>query len=99
MPQSADIADLLDRVARERFLASVSGGAATWLVTLGQNNQTTIGVVAQQWERPRLTVPLGTSLTTLFADIEPIVYFRYLLQVDPDLVFDCLRSGKELPAR
>ncbi|MES2461968.1 MAG: hypothetical protein V4671_15395 [Armatimonadota bacterium] len=97
---SATIADLLALVAQRHYLASISGGKATWLIEVPGLPKSVIGVAAQQWNAPRLLIPSATPLSVLFpTDRKPSLFFRYWLQSDPDLVFSHLQAGKEPPDR
>jgi hypothetical protein len=99
IPPSSTIGELLDVVARQHYLAGISGGQATWLIAVGGAAGQSIGVMAQQWEAPRLILPGDTPLAVLFADREPALYFRYGEQADPELVFDRVKSERDLPER
>ena len=96
---SATFAELLRMVTDRHFLASISGDKATWLVAVPAFRAGFIGVVAQQWDAPRLLIPAETTVASLFAAGEPAVYFTYWLQSDPHEVFACLQAGLALPER
>jgi hypothetical protein len=96
LPLSATLADLLTAVSERHYLASISGGKATWLIQIA-GRKDFIGVIAQQWETPRLLLPAETKLSVLLSGTKPAVFFRYREQSDPELVFSCLASGNELP--
>lgn len=77
-PLGEVVAGLLER----RYLATVAGGQATWVLVGGGR---ALAVVAQQWAEPRYLVdpatPVGGSLL-----------FRYLQQRDPEQVYAGLAS-------
>lgn len=97
LPASATVADLLTEVTRRHFLASISGGKATWLIMVPGFRREPIGVAAQQWDAPQFVIAPETRLATLFGDGEPSVFFRYWEQSDPERVFACLQAGTPLP--
>ncbi len=70
------------------YLPSIAGGCATWIVRGPQ----ALAVIAQQWQEPRFLVNAQSTLVNLEE-----LRFVYLCQVDPELVFDCLLTGAELP--
>lgn len=93
------VSNLLEHAWNACPLASISGNEATWLIDIGGDAQFCIGVMAQQWRQPRLTIACDTTTAALFQNQAPYLYFRYWCQVDPELVFDSLQSGRPLPKR
>jgi len=80
------------RLIAASYLPSISGGKATWIL---ETNSAPLAVIAQQWPQPRFLVEPGRRIG---ADVgSGDLYFRYWCQVDPDLVYECLRDGKALP--
>ena len=77
-------------------LASISGGQATWLIDAGG---VCIGVAAQQWSSPKLLVPADGAAAALFASRPATLHFRYWCQVNPDEVYEAVRSASALPPR
>jgi hypothetical protein len=53
--------------------------------------------MAQQWEQPKLTIPVETTADVLFAGKAPFLYFRYVGQSNPDAVFEAVCLGKPFP--
>lgn len=98
VPASCDVRGLLALAWRACPLASIETERATWLIDAGGSDRC-IGVMAQQWSRPRLLVPGDTRASELFAEREPTLHFRYWCQSDPDAVFEALRWGNPLPSR
>ena len=92
MPAGTTVGEMLQHLREIRFLPGIAGGEATWLVNAGD---TCIGVIAQQWREPRLTIELSKPILALSE--HPAFYFRYWCQANPDQVFACVRAGKELP--
>ena len=93
------VTDLIAEARRACPLASIAGGRATWLVDMAGPARGCIGVVAQQWDAPKLLVPGCTTIAEYFGSAEASVFFRYWCQADPDAVFEALRGGHELPSR
>lgn len=52
MQDDSTIGDLLARVRAMRYVPSIWGGMATWIVRVGDYRGKPIGVVAQQWDKP-----------------------------------------------
>jgi hypothetical protein len=90
----ASVADVVQQIATARYLASISGGEATWII---QGDQP-LAVVAQQWTEPRFVVDSEMPIRdVLNPSARPHVQARYWCQVSPDRVLDCLRTGQPLP--
>lgn len=92
VPAAITMCELLRHLRGINFFPGIAGGEATWLVYAGD---TCIGVIAQQWSEPRLTVELGKRVLALSE--RPAFYFRYWCQANPDEVFSCVRAGQQLP--
>ena len=92
----ATVGDVVHRIAGARYLASIIGGEATWII----EGDRPLAVVAQQWSAPRFLVDEGTSIRAVVrASGRPHVEARYWVQVSPDRVFDALRAGGPPPDR
>jgi len=78
------------------YLPAISGGKATWIICLSGKD---VGVLAQQWPEPKLTIPAESILSQYFADSEPSLLFNYWCQADPDHVFSQINAGREPPSR
>ena len=90
------VSDVVDRIAGARYLASISGGLATWII----QGDRPLAVVAQQWAEPRFLVDPALPIRDVVdRSARPHVQARYWCQVSPDRVFDCLRTGQPLPDR
>ena len=90
----ASVADVVTRIASAGYLASISGGEATWII----QGDRPLAVVAQQWTEPRFIVdPALPIREVLNPSARPHVQARYWCQVSPDRVLDCLRTGQPLP--
>ena len=78
------------------YLASIIGGQATWIV----EGTRPLAVVAQQWTAPRWLVSPELPATSLAkSGGAPDFEVLYWCQVDPERVFECLRTGAPLPDR
>jgi hypothetical protein len=97
IPAQSTVINLLDGIRKSNFLPSIAGGEATWIIDCSGAPNGNLGVLAQQWNTPRLTVPEETSVAQLSFDCTINLYFQYWCQSDPDVVYSCVRSGKEPP--
>lgn len=95
---SSNVLEVLAAAWRACPLAGIAGGQATWLIDVAGSNNC-IGVMAQQWDQPKLLISPETSAAALFTGAEPSLYFRYWCQSDPDAVLGALQSKALLPAR
>jgi hypothetical protein len=76
-------------------LPSIAGGQATWCVSC----DVPVAVVSQQSPEPRM-LPWVQFVTRCNPPREGLtVYFSYLAQVDPDVVFDVLRRVRLEPGQ
>ena len=91
---TATLRALLEKVQTTGYLPGISGGQATWIICRPDKP---IGVLAQQWPEPKLTVPAETMVGEYFAGTEPRVLFKYWCQKDPDQVFSHIKNGNEPP--
>jgi hypothetical protein len=91
---TATLRALLNKVQTMGYLPSISGGEATWIICTSEKP---IGVLAQQWPEPKLTVPADSTIGEHFADTEPRLLFRYWCQKNPDQVFSHIKIGNEPP--
>jgi len=99
IPGSASVLELLSAAWRASPLAGITGGRATWLIDAGGHGTHCIGVMAEQWPAPKLTIPTTTTAEELFAGQPRALHFRYWCQSDPAAVFEALATGRELPPR
>lgn len=93
---SATLRTLIEVVQDMDYLPHITGGKATWVV---YSSGKPLGVLAQQWPEPKLTVPPVSIVDQYFGNIEPRLLFRYWCQTDPDEVFSDIKGGSELPPR
>ena len=88
--------DVVNELLRKRYLASIEGGRATWILEASRP----LAVLAQQWERPRFLVDAEAAVGKYISRGQPPeLRLRYWCQTDPDKVFECLRDGRALPDR
>lgn len=91
------LAEIISAIVGARYLASIVGGRATWIVEAAGE---TLAVVAQQWESPKFLVdPTGPVDTDDLSEGSTGLYFRHRGQADPRAVFESLRTGRPLPDR
>ncbi|POA44734.1 hypothetical protein C1893_25290 [Pseudomonas sp. MPR-ANC1] len=93
---SATLRTLIEVIQDMDYLPRISGGKATWVV---YSSGKPLGVFAQQWPEPKLTVPPESIMDQHFGNIGPRLLFRYLCQADPDEVFSDIKAGNKLPSR
>lgn len=93
---SATLRTLIAVIQDMDYLPRISGGKATWVV---YSSGKPLGVFAQQWSEPNLTVTPESIVDQHFGNIEPRLLFRYWCQADPDEVFSDIKAGNELPSR
>lgn len=80
-------------------LAGIAGAQATWLIDV-IGRQGPIGVMAQQWDAPKLLIPPNATAQDLFnGTTTPSLYFRYWCQSNPDALFEAIRTQAPLPAK
>jgi hypothetical protein len=98
VPASHTVLDLLSAAWSACPLPDIAGGEATWLIEIGRSSGICIGVMAQQWMSPQLTLSTATTTQVLFKDVAPSLHFRYWCQSNPDVVFEAVRTGATLPS-
>lgn len=87
----------LEAIQTMHYLPSISGDEATWIICASGQP---IGVLAQQWEAPKLVVPIESPVTQVFGEDEPLLFFfRYWCQTDPHVVFSRIAAGEVLAFR
>jgi hypothetical protein len=89
------LAEALSAIVETRYLANIAGGEATWIVEAAGKP---VAVVAQQWKSPKFLIDPTTRVTECITPEAPReLFFRYWCQIDPAVVFECLRLGRPLP--
>lgn len=94
----SDIGSMLKDL-KSSYLPGIAGGVATWIIACSGNGPSPIGVLAQQWQEPRLRVPLETPITQVLGSGRLSVTFEYWCQKDPAFVFERIAAGKEPPSK
>jgi hypothetical protein len=85
---------VVEALLRARYLPSIAGGEATWIV----EGARPLAVVAQQWEAPRWLVPPETPVAALRRPAgPPDLEVRYWCQADPDRVRALTGRGCRVP--
>jgi hypothetical protein len=92
-PAEATIRDVLTRITQDRYLPTISGCCATWVVWA--SGRTSLAVIAQQWEEARLLAAGHTDLATLaVADRAVGLHFDYLGQTDPEATYNQMMQSE-----
>ena len=95
MSRDTSLRDLIKVCLERRYLASISGGKATWILEATRP----LAVIAQQWVEPRYLVAPATPIFSLIdVAANPHLHFRYRCQTDPDQVFASLSRGEPFSA-
>ena len=93
---SASIESVLEKILAARYLPSIQGGKATWIVV----GKFPLAVVAQQWLHPRYMIASTTPVEELIEfSAKYQLDFRYWAQADPNKVVDSIKQGKPWPDR
>jgi len=93
LPESTGIAEAVAYLRQHRFLASIAGGRATWLLEV---NGKPTAVIAQQWAEPKFLTGPSDTLGSFGSEVS--LMFRYRAQIDPDDLYDTLEAGEAPPA-
>jgi hypothetical protein len=84
----------LEKIVAARYLPSILGGKATWIV-IGKKP---VAVIAQQWREPHYFVESTTRTEDLIESTDDHqLEFLYWCQVEPGQVVESLEQGKPLP--
>lgn len=93
VPANTSLAGLLEQIRMAKFLPSISGGKATWVIESSGSQIKAIGVLAQQWQEPRIMIDASAELAQHFAGQQPNLFFRYRCQIDPDTEYAQLQAS------
>lgn len=96
---SMSIYQLLIEASEVCTLPKISGGKATWFAYTDSEPKQYLGVVAQQWQAPKLLVHTSETVGSIFGKGSSKLIFRYWCQSDPDKIYEALASNNELPSR
>lgn len=96
--ESADllVSTICTAIAQMNYLPCISGGKATWIVRT-ERGGCPLAVIAQQWNSGRLLSAAPAMLASHSENGEPYAFVEYYCQVDPELVYDALEEGRDLP--
>lgn len=92
LPESSTIAEAVAYLRQRRFLATIAGGRATWILEV---NGRPVAVIAQQWAEPKFLTGPSDTLGSFGNEVS--LMFRYRAQIDPDDLFDTLEAGEAPP--
>jgi hypothetical protein len=95
---SCNVLEVLAAAWQACPLARISGDKATWLIDVGDAGNC-IGVMAEQWDQPKLLIETSTSAAELFNGTKRALYFRYWCQSNPDAVLEAVKFNTPLPDR
>ena len=84
---NATVAEIIEIVFQERYLAQIGGGRATWSVV----SRIPVAVLAQQWASPKLLMPPAQFSELDFSANALRLHCAYHTQEDPDLKFEQLQ--------
>ena len=88
-PDDSSTQDILNKIFKAGYLASIAGGYASWIVT----SHIPIAVIAQQWPAARmLTLSPNDQGKTDRANGEMRLHFEYHEQADPEAIYARLQS-------
>ncbi|HRX87300.1 MAG TPA: hypothetical protein P5572_19920, partial [Phycisphaerae bacterium] len=86
VPDCSTALEIVEEILRRKYLPSISGGRATWVVTSGAP----FAVCAQEWAAPQ-AIGLQNVVRSLVRDDDKVrLHFSYLAQFDPDVVREVL---------
>jgi hypothetical protein len=89
--ESTKLCELILKIIEMRYLASIGGGKATWV--LKYNNEL-LAIIAQEWREPKYLVNKEKKIYNLIGVCnKPEIYFEYILQENPDMVFEKLSNA------
>lgn len=84
---SSNVTECIELILRSYELPLIHGGRATWVLM----SRKYLAVVAQQWKMPKLLGSYEREIPDLkYEDGVLHVHFVYLVQHDPDVVFDIM---------
>ena len=85
------IDDIAWTIKKSDFLPKIQGGNAAW----GVSSRIPIAMIAQQWDKPKMILPLDTSNNQLDISGDEIrVHVTYYAQMGPDNVVDELERSR-----
>ncbi|MEM8672223.1 MAG: hypothetical protein AAGG48_32210 [Planctomycetota bacterium] len=94
----SSVASVVRGIVARRYLASIAGGKATWILRRTESGSP-LAVIAQQWDQARYLVAETDSVHPDDATGKLHVYVEYYCQVEPDAIYNALQQGLPLPDR
>ena len=87
IPSYKQLDHLWNKMKEIRYLPSIYGGEATWIL-YRTDNDLPLAVVAQQWEKAKFFVQSQQTLAQCFEEVNRItLHFVYRAQENPDTVY------------
>jgi hypothetical protein len=87
VPEGSSVEQIIETIAKSKYLVSISEGKATWSVASG----IPVAVIAQQWHKPKMLCSFPYRLVDLdFADGVLKCHINYHAQMEPGIVFEVL---------
>ncbi len=83
LKESTSLGEVISHILKIHYLASISGGKATWIVKGTAN--TPLAVLAQQWGTPRFVVDENAPFAKYVGDK---IHIEYRQQTPPDDVYE-----------
>jgi len=91
--ESTTLCELIIELFNMRYLASIGGGKATWVL---RYKTQLLAVIAQEWDKPQYLVDENIKLYDLLNSCERIeLFFEYLMQINPGIVYKKLMKAVE----
>ncbi|MFG3341293.1 hypothetical protein [Glycomyces sp. NPDC048151] len=87
LSESSTVAEAVAYLRQRKYLASIAGGKATWVLEV---NGRPSAVIAQQWAEPKFAMDPSTELGSLGPEVS--LMFRYRAQIDPDDLYDTIEG-------
>ena len=88
--QKATLEELTKTIIRSKYLPTIQGGKATWVLKFGNKP---VAVIAQEWREAKFLVDKDIFICE-FTNAEQSIdfYLSYLVQKNPTEIFDSLRK-------
>jgi hypothetical protein len=89
------LSEALSAILADGYLGNIANGEATWIV---EAEGEPVAVLAQHLTEPKFLIHTMSRVADCVKPKAPIgLFFRYWGQIDPAVVFECLKSGGPLP--
>jgi hypothetical protein len=88
--ESTTLRELIINLINMRYLASIAGGKAVWVLKF---HTQLLAVIAQEWNKPQYLVNANIKVYDLLNTCDkPELFFEYLMQINPNIVYQKLRK-------